>query len=123
VYQLATEHPSVDKARLFIETCTAMMPTAENMRLVGSAIALVRDALNGNDAKPLRNFVRRTGKRCSDVDDILAAAGQAVVDEMECLSRVNLHDVIRRVAQIERDALAFGGRRDMEGTFRTAYAS
>jgi len=114
---------SVDKTRLFIETCTAMIPTAENMRLVRSAISLVRDALNGDTTKPLRDFVRRTGQRCTDVDDIIAAAGQAVVDEMESLSRVNLHDVIRRVAQIERDALAFGVRRDMEGNFRTAYAS
>ena len=54
---------------------------------------------------------------------MLAAAGQTVVDEMSELSRINLHDVIRRVAQIERDVLATTGcRRDMEGNVRTAYA-
>ena len=80
-------------------------------------------ALHGADVAQLRDFVRRTGQRCADVEDVLAAAGQAVVDEMENAPRANLHDVIRRVAQIERDALAFGARRDVEGNVRTAYAS
>ncbi|HEY0382314.1 MAG TPA: hypothetical protein VGC72_08955 [Candidatus Elarobacter sp.] len=124
MYQLAdTDSRAVDKTRLFIQTCTSMTPTTENLCLVRSAISLVRDALNGEDVKPLRDFVRRTGQWCSDVDDVVAAAGQAVVDELEGVSRVNLHEAIRRVAQIERDALAFGARRDMEGNFRPAYAS
>lgn len=122
MYQLDTESYRVDKTRLFIKTCTSMRPTAQNMRLVNSAASLVRSALGGADAKPLRDFVRRTAQWCGDVEDVLAAAAQAVVDEMEGLSRPSLHDVIRRVAQIERDALAFGARRDIEGTIRTAYA-
>ncbi len=122
MYQLATESLDVDKTRLFIETCTEMMPTAENLRLVRSATSLVRSALHEADVTPLRDFVHRTGQWCSDVEDVLAAAGQAVVDEMESLSRVKLHDVVRRVAQIERDALAFGARRDLEGNVRTAFA-
>ncbi len=122
MYQLASDSFSVDKTRLFVQTCTSMMPTPENMHLVRSATALVRSVLDGADLKPLRDFVHRTGQWCSDVDDVLAAAGQAVIDEMEDLSRVNLHDVVRRVAQIERDALAWSTRRDMEGTVRTAYA-
>jgi hypothetical protein len=53
---------------------------------------------------------------------VLAAAGQTVVDEMEDLSRIGLHDVVRRVAQIERDAFA-GLRRDVMTTaLRPAYA-
>jgi hypothetical protein len=123
VYQLASDCLSADKTRLFLETCTALAPSTENMRLVRSAASLVRSTLNGADAKPLRDFVRRTAQWCSDVDDVLAAAGQAVVDEMEHLPRANLHDVIRRVAQIERDTLRFRSRRDGEGNFRTAYAS
>ena len=122
MYQLASDSFAVDKTKLFIQTCTAMMPTAENLHLVRSATCLVRSALAGAGIKPLRDFVQRTGQWCSDVDDVLAAAGQAVVDEMEQLSRIDLHDVIRRVAQIERDALAFSDRRDMEGHLRTAYA-
>jgi hypothetical protein len=122
MYQLDSESYRVDKTRLFIQTCTSMRPTPENMRLVRLAASLVRSALGGADAKPLRDFVRRTTQWCSDVDDVLAAAAQSVVDEMENLARPNLHDVIRRVAQIERDALAFGARRDMDGAVRTAYA-
>ncbi|MDQ6942808.1 MAG: hypothetical protein M3169_09905 [Candidatus Eremiobacteraeota bacterium] len=92
------------------------------MRLVRSATSLVRSVLDGADIAPLREFVHRAGQWCGDVDDVVAAAGQTVIDELETLSRISLHDVVRRVAQIERDALASVGRRDMEGNLRTAYA-
>lgn len=121
MYQLATDSCPVDKTRLFIQTCTSMMPTPENMRLVRSATSLVRSVLDGADIKPLREFVHRTEAVCPDVDDVLAAAGQAVIDEMDALPRAGLHDVVRRVAQIERDAFA-GLRRDLDGNLRTAYA-
>lgn len=123
MYQLADQEcRSVDKTRLFIQTCTSMKPTADVMRLVGSATSLVRSVLDGADIGALREFVHRTAEWCSDVDDVVAAAGQTVIDELQDVSRHGLHDAIRRVAQIERDALAFGARRDMEGTVRTAYA-
>ncbi len=121
MYQLATDCRPGDKTRLFIETCTSMLPTADNLRLVRSATSLVRTALDGADIKPLREFVHKIGQWCGDVDDIVAAAGQAVVDELEDVPRVRLHDVVRRVAQIERDAFA-GLRRDIDGNVRTAYA-
>jgi hypothetical protein len=122
MYQLAADYRAVDKTHLFIQSCTSMVPTPENLRLVRSAASLVRGALDGSDIKPLRDFVRRAEEFCSDVDDVLAAAGQAVIDEMEHLSRVNLHDVIRRVAQIERDVLAPSARRGIDGPVRAAYA-
>lgn len=122
MYQLATDSRPINKTRLFIEICTSMAPTTKNLRLVRSAISLVRGVLDGEDIAPLRDFVRRAERSCADVDDVIAAAGQAVLDEMENSSRANLHDVIGRVAQIERDALAFGARRDVEGNIRTAYA-
>jgi hypothetical protein len=121
MYQLAIDGESVDSTRLFIDTCTSMQPTPENMSLVRSASALVRRVLDGADIAPLRDFVRRAEQSCADVDDVLAAAGQTVIDEMGHLQRVNFHDVIRRVAQIERDAFA-GIRRSMEGPVRAAYA-
>ena len=121
MYELATECRPVDKTDLFIRTCTSMTPSADTMCLVDSAVSLVRSALQG-DIKPLREFVRRVGEWCSDIDDVLAAAGQTVIDEMEDLSRVRLHDLVRRVAQIERDAFA-GLRRDFaEAAMRPAYA-
>jgi hypothetical protein len=123
MYQLATDCRPIDKTRLFIDSCTSMVPSAENMHLVRSATQLVRSVLDGADVKPLREFVRRVGEWCSDIDDVLAVAGQAVIDEMSELSRVGLNDVVRRVAQIERDVLATAGcRRDMEGAVRTVYA-
>jgi hypothetical protein len=122
VYQLASDSFAVDKTKLFIQTCTSMMATPENVHLVRSATSLVRSALRGADTQALRDFVQRTAQWCGDIDDVLAAAGQSVVDEMEQLSRVDLHDVVRRVAQIERDALASGARRDVQANLRTAYA-
>jgi hypothetical protein len=122
MYQLATDSAPADKTRLFIQTCTSMSPTTENMRLVRSVTSLVRSVLGGADIAPLREFLRVTEQKCDNVDDVLAAAGQTVIDELQNLSRVNLHDVVRRVAQIERDALASIARRDMGGNLRTAYA-
>ncbi len=122
MYQLATESHPVDKTQLFIQTCTSMTPTVEVMRLVRSATSLVRSVLDGADIAALREFVHRTGEWCSDIDDVLAAAGQTVIDELQDVARIGLHDAVRRVAQIERDALAFGARRDVEGYIRTAYA-
>lgn len=121
MYQLATDGYPVDQTRLFIQSCTSMLPTAENLSLVGSATKLVRSVLDGADIKPLRDFIQRAETWCSDVDDVLAAAGQAVIDEMQGVSRVPLHDAVRRVAQIERDVFA-GVRRDLEGTVRAACA-
>lgn len=112
MYAIATESRPVDKTELFIQTCTSMTSSADTMYLVDSAVSLVRNVLNGADMKYLRDFVHKVGAWCNDIEDVLAAAGQAVIDEMEDLSRVRLHDVIRRVAQIERDAFA-GFRRDV----------
>jgi hypothetical protein len=123
MYQLApTDRPAADNTKLFIQTCTSMLPTPENMRLVRSATSLVRSVLDGADIAPLREFVHRAAQWCGDVDDVLAAAGQSVIDEQGVVSRVSLHDVARRVAQIERDALASGSRRGMGGNLRPAYA-
>jgi hypothetical protein len=122
MYQLATDCRPGDKTRLFIETCTSMTPTAENVRLVRSASSLVRNVFDGADIAPLRDFIHRAEQWCSDVDDVLAAAGQSVIEELGNVSRISLHDAVRRVAQIERDALAPGSRRDMEWNLRTVYA-
>src|SRR6202161_4382150 len=99
MYELATECHPISKTDLFIRTCPSMTPSADTMCRVDSAVSLVRSALQG-DIKPLREFVHRVGEWCSDIEDVLAAAGQTVINEMEDLSRVRLHDVIRRVAQI-----------------------
>jgi len=122
MYQLAADYRPIDKTQLFVQTCTSMMPTAENMRLVRSATSLVRNVLNGGDIKPLRDLVSRAQTWCNDLDDVLAAAGQTVIDEIDDVSRVNLHTIVGRVAQIERDALASSTWRGMQGNVRAAYA-
>ena len=121
MYELAMECRPVTKTELFIRTCTSMTPSADTMCLVDSAVSLVRSALQG-DIKPLREFVHRVGEWCSDIEDVLAAAGQTVIDEMEDLSRVSLHDLVRRVAQIERDVFAGLNRDFTEGAHRPALA-
>jgi hypothetical protein len=91
----------------------------------------VRTVLSGGDIGPLREFLRRADKKCAHVEDVLAAAAQTVIDEVDAVTRISLHEVVRRVAQIERDALASLGRdalaplglRDLQGNFRTVYAS
>jgi hypothetical protein len=120
VYQLATDGP-LDKTRLFVETCTSMAPTSDNMNLVRSAAKLMRSALNGADLKPLRDFVSNVRELCEDIDDVFAAAGQTVVDELDDVPHATLHDVIRRVAQIERDVLSSDYLRHCDSR-RIAYA-
>jgi hypothetical protein len=118
MYQLATDSRSIDKTRLFVETCTSMMPNSDNMNLVRSATKLMRTALNSADLKPLRDFAAKVSEWCDDIDDVFAAAGQTVLDELDDLPHGKLHDAIRRVAQIERDVMA-SMRRD---SLRTVYA-
>jgi hypothetical protein len=121
MYQLAADSRSIDKTQLFVETCTSMSANSDNMNLIRSATKLMRTALNSADLKPLRDFAAKISEWCDDVDDVFAAAGQSVVDELDDLPHGKLHDVIRRVAQIERDVMAGtnAGRRD---TLRTVYA-
>lgn len=121
MYQLACDGYPVDQTRLFIQSCTSMPATAENLNLVRSAAKLVRGVLEGADIKPLRDLIHRADAWCNDVDDVLAAAGQAVLDEMHGVSRACLNDAVRRIAQIERDVFA-GVRRDIDGAVLTAYA-
>lgn len=120
MYQLASDARHLDKTALFVQTCTSMSPTSENLKLVRSASSLVRNVLDGGDIKPLRDLLSRAEEWCSDVDDVLAAAGQTVIDEMDSLARAGLHDVVRRVAQIERDV--FAGFRAADGALRPVYA-
>ena len=106
MYQLAHDSHPIDSTRLFVETCTSMTPTYDNLNLVDTVAKLIRAAIDGADLKPLRDVLARIQEWSSDVDDVLAAAGQAVIDELGEVSHVILHDVVRKVAQIERDVLS-----------------
>ena len=100
-----------------------MSPTAENMRLVRSATSLVRSVLGGADIAPLREFRRAAQSNgAATSTTCLRRPGKRSSTRLQDVSRISLHDVVRRVAQIERDALASVARRDMDGNLRTAYA-
>jgi hypothetical protein len=106
MYQLAHDSHPIDSTRLFVDSCTSMASTTENLNLVNSVAKLIRAALDGADLKPLRDMVARIAEWSNDVDDVLAAAGQSVVDELGDVSYALLHDAVRKVAQIERDVLS-----------------
>ena len=114
MYQLAGDPRCSDRTQLFVQTCTSMIPNAENMHLVRSAASLVRGILEGGDIAPLRELLQRAQEWCSDLDDVLAAAGQAALDDLNGFSRAGLHDAVRRVAEIERDVFAGICRRDLD---------
>jgi hypothetical protein len=119
MYQLAPER-RVDRTSLFIETCTSMQGSADNLNMIRSTAKLMRVAVATADLEPLKEFMARAEEWCVDIDDVLAAAGQVVVDEYDHLPHQQLHDVIRRVADIERTVL--NPARPQRDTFRTVYA-
>jgi hypothetical protein len=106
MYQFADHSGAVDKTRLWVQTCTSMAPTPDNLRRVREATAFVRTAVSSGDVIPLRRMLSRADVRRAGAADVLAAAGEAVIDEMGELPRVGLHDLVRRIAQIERDVFA-----------------
>ena len=103
---LAAPNHSVDRTRLFVETCMSMDPSSANLRRVAEATAVVRTALDTGNIVPLRRLMRRADVRRAGAADVLAAAGEAVIDEMGALPRRNLHELVRSIAQMERDVLA-----------------
>ncbi len=105
MYLAEHRHP-VDKTRLFVQTCTSMAPTPDNLHRVREATALVRTAVDSGNVVPLRRLLNRADVRRAGAADVLAAAGEALIDEMGALPRYGLHDLVRRIAQIERDAFA-----------------
>jgi hypothetical protein len=106
MYQLAHDSHPIDSTRLFVESCTSMTASIDNLSLITSVANMIRAAVDGADLKPLRDVLARVSEWSADVDDVLAAAGQSVVDDLGDVSHTMLHDVIRKVAQIERDVLA-----------------
>ncbi len=105
MYQLV-EAPAVDNVSLFLQTCTSMPATPENVRCVRNAAAVVRSAVESGDVAPLRRLLRQSSVRRAGAADVLAAAGDALIDEIGPSSRYALHDLVRRIADVERAAIA-----------------
>ena len=107
MYQLV-EAPAVDNVSLFLQTCTSMPATPENVRCVRAASAVVRSAVETGNLAPLRRLLRQTDVRRAGAADVLAAAGDALIDEIGPSSRLALHDLVRRIADVERAVTAPG---------------
>jgi hypothetical protein len=94
-----------DSVVLFVESCTSMAPTSENVSLITSTASLMRVALERNDITPLRDLVAKAKEWCENISDVLAAAGQYLIETLGELPLGSLHHVIERVAEIERAVL------------------
>jgi hypothetical protein len=104
MYQLA-ESPNGDSVVLFVESCTSMAPTTENLTLIKSTASLMRVALERDDINPLRDLIAKANEWCHDISDVLAAASHYLVETLGQLPIASLHSIIERVAEIERAVL------------------
>lgn len=113
MYQRAEWHER-DSVVLFVESCTSMAPTKENLSLIRSTASCMRTALEANDINPLRELIAKAKEWCDDLSDVLAAAGHYLIETLGDLPVSALHRAVERVAEIERTVLcsleAFGAR-------------
>lgn len=93
----------------------------DTLSMVSSTAAMMRIALTSSDLRPLRDFTRVIESRGGDVEDVFAAAGQAVLDGLIDVPYTTLHDSIRSVAELERAVLARRSS-DQRTTLRTTIA-
>ena len=123
MYQLA-DVVSHDSVTLFVESCTSMSPTRENLSLIHSTASLMQVALEKDDMNPLRDLIAKATSWCENISDVLAAASHYLIETLGDLPLTSLHRVIERVAEIERAVLptdTFGFAR-MEGFASCAVA-
>jgi hypothetical protein len=105
MYQLAAGRASErsDNAWLFLESCSATPTTDANLALVRSTAAMMRLALENDNLKPLSDFVAGSLGLGSDLADVLAAAGQLVIDGLGDVPVMLLELWMRRIAKLQRD--------------------
>jgi hypothetical protein len=105
MYQRAEWHAR-DSVVLFVESCTSMAPTKENLSLIKSTASCMRTALEANDIKPLRELIAKAKEWCGDLSDVLAAASHYLIETLGDLPVPALHRAVERVAEIERAVLS-----------------
>lgn len=106
MYQLANDIAVVgmaDPARLFLESCSATEATDRTVSLVHSAASMMRLALESDNLKPLSDFVSSSLGLGHDLADVLAAAGQLVIDSLGDVSVSLIEKTMRRIAKLQRD--------------------
>ncbi len=108
MYQLASDFPfveSADPGRVFLESCSVTPATAGNLSLVHSAASMMRLALENDNLKPLSDFVGNALQLGHNLSDVLAAAGQLVIDSLGDVPVSLLEKWTRRIAKLQRDVL------------------
>ncbi len=107
MYQLAAECGSArsDNASVFLESCSATPATDGNLSLVHSAASYMRLALECDNVKPLADFVGNALQLGHNLSDVLAAAGQLVIDSLGDVPVSLLEKWMRRIANLQRDVL------------------
>jgi hypothetical protein len=105
MYQLAADRASVpsDNAGLFLESCSVTAATDANVSLVRFAASYMRVALESDNLKPLSDFVGSALGLGYDLADVLAAAGQLVIDSLGDIPVSLLEKWMRRIAKLQRD--------------------
>jgi len=112
MYQLANDFApvgAVDDGRLFLESCSATPVTESTLSLVHSAASMMRTALESDNSKPLSDFVGSVLKLGYEISDVLAAAGQLVIDSLGDVPVSMLEKWMRRIAKLQRDVLPLDG--------------
>lgn len=105
MYQFAQEM-QVDPHRVglaYLESCTSIVPSREHADMVTAISALLRTALDSNDATPLEKFIRSARKRRNDIDELVDAAGHVVLDDLmfSDMPLAQLHPLIAKLSSIE----------------------
>jgi hypothetical protein len=94
-----------DSGRLFLDSCSATPATDRTTSLVHSAASYMRLALENDNVKPLSDFVGNALQLGHDLSDVLAAAGQLVIDSLGDVPLSLLEKWIHRIANLQRDVL------------------
>ncbi len=126
MYQLAADRASrrSDSAAVFLESCSATAATEANVSLVHAAASYMRLALESDDLGPLNAFVGSSLGLGHALADVLAAAGQLVIDSLGDIPLSLLEKWMRRIANLQRDVFPLDdfGSSSTEGFGSRAFA-
>jgi hypothetical protein len=105
MYQLAADRASrhSDSAALFLESCSATPASDDNVSLVRAAASYMRLALESDNLEPLNAFVGSFLGLGHALADVLAAAGQLVIESLGDIPLSLLEKWMRRIANLQRD--------------------
>jgi hypothetical protein len=126
MYQLAEDASVSEMAETsyaFLESCSVTPATDANLKLVRSAASMMRLALESENVKPLSDFVGSALGLGHDLADVLAAAGQLVIDSLGDVPVSLLEKWIHRIAKLQREVFPLDGLgASLEGFGSRAFA-